>query len=192
MQLSIRFLSAAILVISSSSFAADLPTPNIPNIEAFRRWQAKPYDIDGLDFAKLKTKSVACGDTLLRPLSTDQSTKKYHRFIVGSYNHAKLKGNSEACATSSYTNFCLRPHTIEYAVMSDTFVDSCGNTYRAFWDVLFFTQHENMGTLCSLGRTFYEKTNSEFPGEYETGPTYAVEAKSFLFFTELFATDLKK
>lgn len=119
-------------------------------------------------------------------MSVDQSTKKYHKFLVGTYNHAKLKGDSQACATSSITNYCLRPDTVEYTVMSDIFSDSCGNSYRGFWEVMFMTRHENMGTLGSLGRTLYEKANSQFPGEFETGPTYLVEAKNFLFFTELF------
>lgn len=128
----------------------------------------------------------ACSDLLLTPLSKDQSTKKYHRYIVGSYNHAKLRGNSEVCITSSATGYCLRADTVEYVIMSDVYADSCGNKYRGFWEVSFLTKDESMGTLCSLGRTFYEKANSDFPGEYEVGPTYKVEATRFLFFTEIF------
>lgn len=186
-----RILVLLLLLASSNTLATDLPPIHIPDTHAFKSWVKKPYDIDEIDFATIKTKLLACDDKKLIPLSADQATKKYHRYIVGTYNHAKLRGNSEACATASPTNYCLRPDTIEYVIMSDTFADSCGNKYRGFWEILFFTRHENMGTLSSLGRTFYEKPNSQFPGEFETGPTYLVEEKSFLFFSELFASDSK-
>ena len=192
MQISLRSLTVVLSFVSLSTFAAELPTPQVPNPEAFRGWTIKPYDIDELDFAKVKTKTFACADTLLIPLSADQSTKKYHKYVVGSYDHSKLKGDSEACVTSSVTGYCLRGDTVQYTIMSDTFKDSCGNTYRAFWEVLFLTKNESMGTLCSLGRTFYEKADAQFPGETEIGPTYPVEANRFIFVTELFATDLKK
>lgn len=181
----------ATLFITTAVYSADLPTPVIPNPEAFIGWTSKPYDIDEIDFSKLKTKPFSCGEKLLKPLSSDQSTKKYHKFVIGTYNHAKLRGDSEACATASPTNYCLRPDLLQYTIMSDTFADSCGNTYRGFWEVLFLSRNENMGTLSSLGRTFYKKASSQFPGEYETGPTYLVESKEFLFFTELFASDTK-
>lgn len=176
-----------ILAFSSSlCLAVELPTPQVPNKEAFLGWTKKPYVIDELDFKKVQAKKLACADQLLTPLSQDQSTKKYHRYVFGSYDHAKLRGDSEACITSSPTGRCLRADTAEYAIMSDIYSDSCGNRYRGFWEVSFLTKNESMGTLCSLGRTFYEKTNSEFPGEFEIGPIYKVEASRFLFFTELF------
>ncbi len=186
-----RILILLLLSISTSALAVDLPPPIVPNAEAFGGWTKKPYDIDELDFANLKTKQFSCDDKLLKPRSIDQSTKKYHKYVVGLYDHTKLRGDAEPCVTSSVKGYCLRGDTLEYTIMSDTFTDSCGNTYRAFWEVLFLTQNESMGTLCSLGRTFYEKANSEFPGEIEIGPTYPVDAKRFLFFTNLFATDSK-
>lgn len=187
-----RLLTSLILLISSATYAADLPTPVVPDASAFNGWTLQPYEVDKIDFAKLRTKPFSCGDKLLKPLSADQSTKKYHKYIAGTYDHAKLRGDSEACVTSSSTGYCLRGDMLQYTIMSDIYIDACGNSYRAFWEVLFLTKNENMGTLCSLGRTFYEKANSQFPGEIEIGPTYPVDVKQFLFFTDLFTSDSKK
>ena len=186
-----KLFSLLVLTFSISASAIELPTPVVPNAEAFTGWTVQPYDVDPLNFSKLETKTFKCADKMLRPLSADQSTKKYHKYVRGSYLNSKLRGDSEACAVASQKNYCLRADTIEYTIMSDIYSDACGNTYRAFWEVLFLTKNESMGTLCSLGRTFYEKADSEFPGEIEIGPTYQVEASRFLFFTELFKTDLK-
>jgi hypothetical protein len=185
-----RTLVLLSFLISSVALSVELPSREIPNPEALTSWTKHPYIVDSTDFANLKTKLFTCADKMLTPMSTDQSTKIYHLYEIASYDNAKLRGDSEACVTASPTGHCLKGDTVEYTVMSDTFSDSCGNTYRAFWEVLFLTKNESMGTLCSLGRTFYEKANTEFPGEVEVGPTYPVEAKRFLFFTELFPKDL--
>lgn len=172
------------------TLSAELPAPQVPNPEAFKGWEPRGYTIDELDFNTLKTKKFVCDKSnLLHPMSKDQSTKKYHVFNWGGYDHAKLRGDSEACLVPQKSNlaFCLKPDTFEYAIMSDTFRDECGNSYRGYWEVQFLTSNESMGTLCSLGRTFYDKPNS--PGEIVGGDTYAVERSRFSFFSELFASD---
>jgi hypothetical protein len=181
-----KVLVLALLFLPFFSFGVELPEPNVPNKEALNGWQKKPYPIDELDFSKLTAKPFACADKMLEPMSQDQSTKQYHKFVWSDYDLAKLKGTSEVCRVpqKSNANYCLRADTIEYTVMSDIYKDSCGNSYRGFWEVVFLTEDESMGTLCSLGRTFYEIPNS--PGEIEIGPTYKVPAERFLFFSEIF------
>lgn len=187
-----RFYLALFLIFTNSALAADIPSPYIPNREAFLGWQKKPYNIDEIDFSKLETITFHCGNPSLEAMSQDQSTKKYHKFVYGGYDTRILTGDSEACLKSSGNKlYCLQAQTLEYTIMSDIYRDHCGNRYRAFWEVQFFSNDESMGTLCSLGRTFYEKANSEFPGEIEIGPTYPIDKSRFLFFTKQLPEDTK-
>lgn len=181
-----KVLVFVLLFLPFFALGIELPEPNIPNKEAFRGWVKKPYPIDDLDFSRVTAKPFSCADKMLEPMSQDQMTKQYHKFVWSGYDLTKLTAKSEVCRVPQKSNprICLRADTVEYAIMSDIYRDSCGNTYRGFWEVVFLTEDENMGTLCSLGRTFYEKPNS--PGEIEIGPTYKVSKDRFLFFTELF------
>lgn len=76
-------------------------------------------------------------------------------------------------------------------VMSDLFMDECGNSYKGFWVVPFLTREETMNTLVSIGRTIIKKPQG-FPGEFIPGPTHDLASNEFLFLTFPTAEDLWK
>ncbi len=134
-----------------------------------------------------------CRDQRLWPTHPQQYTKDYHHAVTASYQQHKLPINSSACLRPNPTRrFCIQATWANLIVMSDTFQDNCGHTYRGFWLVKFLDAHESMGTLLSKGRTVYEKPNSQFAGEFEEGNTYPVPANDFILLTRIRKSDVAK
>lgn len=186
-----------LLVISIEALSSQRP---VPDAHAFKGWRpVEGYADTRIDWRSLPRVTPTCDKgAALYPTHPQQSTKVYHVFDWGSYNHFKLTGDSEACTISSRHNnsrgvkLCLRPDTIYYALISDLYRDACGQTYRAYWEVIYLKKNDNMGTLFAKGRTMYENPRSEFPGDYVMGPTYPLKTDDFLFFTPLFQADAEK
>ncbi len=171
---------------------------NIPYSEAFLGWSTpKGYQDDSIHFDRLSPKDLNCQSQLLYPTHPQQNLKIYHIYRHGKYNHFKLKGDDEACAISAKQNNgrgfknCFRPDLLVDVVLSDTYMDSCGNYYRAFNHVQFFSRLENMGHLFTPGRTLYQDPQSNFENDFIVGQTYFVNLSDFLLVTELFPGDFE-
>lgn len=171
----------------------------VPNADAITSWQEIPgyrdSQVDSLTVARV---ALDCGDKNLYPTHPQQNTKLYHLFLSARYDHTRLKGDDEACATSAkYSNAqgakaCLRPDYLEYAVISDIYRDSCGHTYRGFFDVAFLKANDNMGVLFAKGRALYPKPNAGALMDMYVGDTYAVDQSEFLFLSPLFPGDQER
>lgn len=133
-----------------------------------------------------------CSKSALWPTHPQQFTKEYHFAAWAHYDHGRLKPDSSACMRANPSNrFCVMATYANAVVMSDSFLDECGNTYRGYWLVSYLKSDESMGTLFSKGRTVYPKPDAEFPGEYYTGDTYSVDASQFLFLSPLTQEEMK-
>ena len=98
---------------------------------------------------------------------------------------------SSACKIENTTHkYCLRPDGAHVVLMSDTYIDACGKTYRGVWVVPFMHSEDNMGTLLGKGRIIINRPGtSSYDKDYISGDTYAVKASDFLFLTETFPGD---
>lgn len=189
----------AIGVTAQASGLLPISKQTVPNAGAIVSWQEiagyRDSDLDPMSAPRI---SLECADTNLYPTHPQQNTKHYHLFLSARYDHTRLKGDDEACTLSSkYPNAqgvkpCLRPDYLEYAVISDTYRDSCGHMYRGFWDVAFLKANDNMGVLFAKGRTLYQKPNAGDVNDMYIGDTYAVSADEFLFLSPLLPGDLQK
>lgn len=196
------FLSLVILGLGSGAAAQGLlpiSLQTVPNASAIISWQDIPgYQDSTVDPMRVERVKLDCGDRNLYPTHPQQNTKHYHLFQSARYDHSRLKGTDEACALSSkYTNArgeltCLRPDSLEYAVISDLYRDSCGHIYRGFWDVAFLKANDNMGVLFAKGRTLYPKPNAGGLNDMYIGDTYAVDVGEFLFLSPVFSPDADK
>ena len=180
--------------------AGAFPLPNpVPNPEAFRGWNNIPESTAGAaapeTFARIP---VACADKELVPTNPQQTTKTYHVFKSGRYDHSKLTADDEACAfgaknvSSKGIRLCFSPDSTEYGVISDFYQDHCGHSYRGFWEVQFMKKDENMGNLFSRGRTMYQDPHSPFKNDMYTGNTYALVESDFLFLAPVTADEIKR
>ncbi len=159
----------------------------------WRKSNEVAYDGNSPGPSQLNLKSLNCGDRTLWPTHPQQTTKNYLYGIYANYDHPRLPPTSHACnRTSTNGRSCLTATWAYLFVMSDTYQDSCGNYYRGYWMVNYLKKDDNMGTLLSKGRTVYQTPGSQFRGDYETAQTYGVEAREFLFLTELEAGDMVK
>lgn len=138
-------------------------------------------------------KPLTCSTKHLYPTHPFQSTKEYLHAVFSMYDHGILPASSYACLTRSPNGkFCLRGASAMMVVMSDTYLDDCGNYYRGYWLTTYLKSDESMGTLFSKGRVLYEKPDAEFPGEYEVAGTYTVNAIDFFLLGELLPDDMEK
>jgi hypothetical protein len=185
---------------SVTESAAPRPLPisrqDIPNPAAIVGWQeVDGYQTSQVDVMALPAVPVNCADKNLYPTHPQQTTKLYHRFLSVRYAEAKLTAGDEACKIGSkYQNAagrrpCLAADYGEYAVLSDTYQDACGNFYRAAWDIFFLKGNDNMGMLFSKGRTLYQRPDSDFPNDMYVAQTYPVPASDFLLISPLFPGD---
>ncbi len=85
---------------------------------------------------------------------------------------------------------CLRPSDVTFALMSDTYMDACGNMFRGWFVKFYPTLRDNlqngMGILFAPGRgayNIYERDGS-LSGSRNMG-THAVQENAFEFFTAL-------
>lgn len=164
-----------------------------PDTRYLKPWQ---IDDDVVLSSKLPTPeeigqiSVACEDKRLFATHPQQTTKEYMYALWADYDYTKLPVDSVACTIPNPTRkYCLRATWAKLVVMSDTFEDSCGNQYRAYWMVNYLMADESMGTLVSKGRTIYEKPRSQFPGEFVTGNTYELREDDFLMLSPVWKGD---
>jgi hypothetical protein len=169
----------------------------VPEPQAFLGWRDDTRTVSPPRPADVTRISVACADQTLYPTNPQSSLKRYHRYATGRYDHFKLSGDSPVCrvpgATDSHgKKWCSAAADLDYAMLSDTYSDSCGNAYRAFWDNLYLSSDENMGTLMSKGRRVYSVPGSAFAGDVYDAGTYGVDAKEFLFLAALFEGDAQK
>jgi hypothetical protein len=181
---------------------------SIPMAERFRGWKFDPdYQADGKDLATVKKISIACEDKSLSPAHPQQDTKQYHLATFGEYGKGGLvRGGAdgpfrEICQTWSLARkpdqrTCLRFKVLKFVILSDVYQDHCGHFYRGYFQKMFSTNEETMGTLVSPGKTFYEKSDSAFSGgafsDVYVGGTYPVKDSDFLFFGDVFPGDLDK
>jgi hypothetical protein len=127
----------------------------------------------------------ACGPDKLYPTHPQQSLKRYHATEVATYDTPKVPAGAadteDVCTikTNQKDPKCLMSTTYEYAVLSDTLEDKCGNKYRGYIARGFLKNQENMGTLFSPGRTAYPKAGGD-PREFEYGQTYPVDTKDLV------------
>lgn len=142
---------------------------------------------------------VNCKKKELWPTHPQQGTKEYLYAVVAPFDRQRLPPQMSSCITPNPTRkYCLRAQDANVLVMSDTYVDNCGNYYRGYWHVAYRTgggplkSEDHMGTLLSKGRTQYEKPRAQFAGEYETGYTYPVDPKQFMFLSPLLPGDMNK
>lgn len=182
--------------------------PIPPNNSSFRGWSAlSSYQTNAMPVSNFTRIEIACDSDKLYPTHPSMIAKDYHVFLTGSYDHFKLTANDEACKIpapkGSKKNAegklgCLASYKIHYALISDIFVDKCGNLYRGFEEQMFFPELNRMQDLWSLGRCTFPDPNSELNNgnskivEAIAGHTYAVARSQFVFLTQLFPGDLEK
>lgn len=163
----------------------------VPDEYAFKGWQDDTISTSAPRPEDAKRKKLACDKTTLLPTQPQSALKRYHRYAHGLYDNSKLNGESRACKIPGNgrngrgERTCLAAATLDYAMLSDTYVDTCGNFYRGFWEELYLSTEETMGTLISKGRTVYPVPNAQFSGEVYDGATHAVDASDFVFLSEL-------
>lgn len=193
-----------ITLFSSLSFFC-FAKAEVPHPQFFKGWKFdSSYEAYGQDLKTLNKVEIACENKTLVPTHPQQGTKKYHLAIIGKYNTHQIKGGEKG----SYSDICqiwtkhvipeqrtcLLSKALKVVVLSDTYQDTCGNFYRGYFKEKFFSSDETMGTLVSLGKTFYENPYSEFAGtglvETYVGGTFAVQASEFLYFSKASAQDL--
>ncbi len=182
---------------AATGTAADEPVPRsrVPEVHAFVGWRDDTQTVSDPKPKDVERVQIACADKTLYPTHPQSSLKKYHRYSHGRYDHAKLDGESPVCKVkgggrnSAGKIPCLSPAGLDYAMLSDTYEDSCGNRYRGYWENLYLTTDETMGTLMSRGRTVYTVPNAQFSGEVYDGATYAVDAGDFAFVSALLPGD---
>lgn len=150
--------------------------------------------MDGdLPLSQIKQKKFSCHSQIVWPAHPSQYTKDYLWARYSQYNHANLPPTSYACLTPNPTRrFCLRAAIAKAIVLSDTYVDECGNYYRGYWLVTYLRSDESMGTLYAKGRRGVQNPRSEYEYDFIDDTTYFVPVDQFLFFGELMSTDMKR
>jgi hypothetical protein len=175
-------LTLAQILLSSLAWSFALPEP-----QAFLGWTVQLEEKTGAP------SPFTCPDRRLFPTHPQMSLKIYHRYQYARYDHFRLPANSPACmirgmVRNSRGEFpCFRPDSLRYALVSDTYEDSCGGLYRAYFEALFWKRKERMNTLFSGGRSTRKKEGSLFE-EFASG-TVPVGPGEALFLSPLFPGD---
>jgi hypothetical protein len=173
-----------------------------------------------IPLSALTHKRFACPqDPKLYPTHPSQYAKEYHIFKQATYDRTQIDGRDDACMLSQVKDdrpgmvdrvsnavrnriiaqadasgrkiFCQLGHVIHQVVLSDTYIDACGNYYRGIKRFAYKKSDDNMGTLFSPGRTSYNKGATMADGQYD-GDTYAVDHREFYFLAELLPGDMSK
>ena len=167
-----------------------------PNPESLQAWQISSditYGATPPIPNELKEIKIQCPNKNLWPTHPQESTKEYIFGMFAKYNNSKLPANSYACSiTNSSHQLCLMTTSAYLTVMSDLYLDECGNYYRAYWLVSFLKKDDNMGTYLSKGRTIFPDPHGQFSGEVVYGPTYSVASQEFLFLTPAVSSEINK
>lgn len=137
--------------------------------------------------------SKLCGSRFY-PAHPMASTKLYHFAKYKRYIAQKIPASSYSCRTRSNGSrkYCLAAGSLKFAILSDTFFDSCGRYFRGFWPVAYNSDHESLGTLLAKGRTVRPKPNSVFSNDYIPSNTYEVQRSNFIYMSPLFKGDAAK
>lgn len=175
------------------------PQLGVISEKGLKPWKNLPDQVSSsVDIKSLTPLTSSCvGDTIM-PAHPQGGTKLYHLFEVAIYDPTKLEASDPGCLIGSKgknkqgVHACLSPDKLYHAVLSDTYVDTCGNYYRGFWEVTFLKSQENMSTLVSKGRNLRQKKGSSIKGDLEMGPASPVPLTELLFLTPLFKGDLEK
>lgn len=155
------------------------------------------------------------GDNLY-PTHPSQTLKTYHIYDRAGYDSRQLDGRDDTCILSQIHDGrpnarprsqalinrviaqaeqtgrripCQLGDYVHRVMLSDTYIDVCGNYYRGVKSMQFLESQENMGTLFSPGRTNYRVTDSRFNERYD-GHTYPVARTEFVFLAELLPGDM--
>lgn len=157
-------------------------------------WQLNSdFVLSGSAPSRIRERGLNCPSRVLYPTHPSQATKEYLHAMYSNYDHGRLPPESYACLTRTTTRrYCLRGAIAEAVIMSDTYVDDCGNLYRGYWLTAYLKSDENMGTLFSRGRSAYEKPDAQFPGEFIEDNTYSLTVDQFLILGELLPGDTEK
>lgn len=175
------------------SWLSAIPEAQTP---AFQKWSLSQHTtMPSKDPFQLQHIPVNCESKELLPTSPYQDTKNYEVHFTGRFDHRKLPARDRLCLVRSRSAnpVCLAPDTLHAVIMSDFFVDSCGNVYKGYWSVVYAQREDNMGTLLSKGRTLFPspRATEQFPEMIE-GHIYKVHVDEFLFLTEPTETELRK
>lgn len=188
MRTSLVFGLILAVILASMAAKADLQPAAVPNPKAFLGWENNPdFPPSGAKPETFKRVTVDCPGRELFPTHPQQTTKTYHVSLLGRYDHFRLRAGDDACERGADRPnargemSCLRPDSIEYAVISDFYQDRCGNFYRGFWDVQFLKTNDTMGTLFSQGRVLFQNPKSPFENDMYVADTYALNESNFVF-----------
>lgn len=185
---------------SGTGWAAGAPSGfpfPVPDPEAFKGWQRQSGEDSLFGPGGSRKIPPVCARPGIFPTHPQMSLKHYHLVLTGTYDHFRLSGGDAACAMGGKKPNgkgvvpCLRPDTLVYVLLSDSYQDFCGNQFRGVKEISFFRRHEKMSTLFSPGRTVERKPDSPFE-EYILAPTQMASAEEFDFFLELFPEDGQK
>jgi hypothetical protein len=184
------------------SFIGNLSKATLPEPSALGPWQNEiSADIDFASYPSLSLDDLdkQCpGLKFLYPSQPQQSLKKYSLMQWAPYDLLKISAESPLCLrksnppTPNAKTFCLRTDSAHRVILSDTYMDSCGNYYRGFHSLEFLGQNETMGTLFSLGRAAYPDPSTDLKGIYIDGSTYPVPIESFSKIGPLLPSDLEQ
>ncbi|WP_298290109.1 hypothetical protein [uncultured Litoreibacter sp.] len=180
----------------------------------------REYAVPDVPLEALSRKQFQCPqDPNLYPTHPAQDNKTYHVGDRARYNARELDARDEECVLSQIGDRrpgaggnrsqaaidrvirraeetgrripCQQADVVLRYVLSDTYIDACGNYYRGVKALDFLGSYENMGTLFSPGRVQYRVPGSQFK-EYYAGQTYAVKHTDFLFLADLLPGDMEK
>lgn len=134
-----------------------------------------------------------CGDRFF-PSHPKATTKSYHYALYKYFDYKKLPPDNYRCnlTTTGKVKTCLNAGALHFIIISDTFFDLCGNSFRGFWAVAYNSDDENMGTLLSKGRNIESVPGSPFKHDYRPSNTYEVSRSNFIFMSPLFKKDQAK
>ena len=123
-----------------------------------------------------------CGSTLT-PLSDDQREKTYHLEFTATFDR-NIPGDSSLCQVRQRGGKfrCLLAKRIKAKLLSDTYLDTCGNSLRGFAWITYTLPGENMMDSVSPGRSLEVAQRFNGSALYRPGPISQVELERFEFF----------
>ncbi len=162
--------------------------------ELIREWKNESTLVVPLEKMKLKKispKECEKGAGIF-PTHPSQLTKKYHVLRYGQYDETKLRGDDSLCKFSQKVSsrkkglICFIAVQAGYLMMSDYYMDRCGNYYRGFWEHSFTVANklDDHPFLLSKGRVNEMIDRGEYMDSKDSD-TYALRPENFLFFGEV-------
>ncbi len=183
----LKFYIISSLIFPSLLWAQDIALPEIQNQKALRYLKESGYVDKSETLDKYKEVVFKCDSETLVPKDLHQQDKKYNYWKLGEYDHSKLRGDDYGCRMSSkYKNsrgfkHCLAPQILNDVIVSDLYMDTCGNTYRAFWHKRFFSAEESQETLVAPGKVMKWRKDNIGHKVYYIESLLPVKLSDFLF-----------